>query len=43
MPGMVHLATGWYDPALSSTLADYRALREAGKTVRRLLSRASSM
>jgi putative CocE/NonD family hydrolase len=34
MPGTVHLATGWYDIFLGSTLADYRALRQAGKTVR---------
>jgi putative CocE/NonD family hydrolase len=34
MPAMVHLATGWYDVFLASTLADYRALRQAGKTVR---------
>jgi putative CocE/NonD family hydrolase len=34
MPAMVHLATGWYDIFLASTLADYRALRQAGKTVR---------
>jgi putative CocE/NonD family hydrolase len=33
-PGMVHLATGWYDLFLGSALADYRALRQAGKTVR---------
>jgi uncharacterized protein len=34
MPGMVHLATGWYDFFLASTLADYRAMRQAGKAVR---------
>jgi putative CocE/NonD family hydrolase len=34
LPSVVHLATGWYDVCLASTLADYRALREAGKTVR---------
>jgi uncharacterized protein len=37
MPSMVHLASGWYDLALSSTLAGYRALRQAGKTVRLLI------
>ena len=37
MPGMVHLATGWYDVCLASTLADYRALRQAGKAVRLLV------
>jgi hypothetical protein len=34
MPRMVHLATGWYHLCLASTLADYQALRQAGKTVR---------
>jgi len=34
MPELVHLATGWYDVCLASTLADYQALRQAGKTVR---------
>ena len=34
MPSLVHLASGWYDVCLSSVLADYRALREAGKQVR---------
>jgi uncharacterized protein len=34
MPRLVHLATGWYDLFLASTLADYRALRQAGKIVR---------
>jgi uncharacterized protein len=34
MPPRVHLATGWYDICLASTLADYRALRDAGKHVR---------
>jgi uncharacterized protein len=34
MAGMVHLATGWYDLCLASTLADYQALRQAGKSVR---------
>jgi putative CocE/NonD family hydrolase len=37
MPAMVHLATGWYDVCLASTLADYQALRQAGKTVRLLI------
>jgi hypothetical protein len=34
MPGLVHLASGWYDVCLASTMADYRALRQAGKAVR---------
>jgi putative CocE/NonD family hydrolase len=34
MPGLVHLASGWYDVCLSSVLADHRALRDAGKRVR---------
>jgi putative CocE/NonD family hydrolase len=34
MPSLVHLASGWYDVCLASVLADYRALREAGKQVR---------
>lgn len=37
MPTRVHLATGWYDVCLASTLADYRALREAGKQVRLII------
>ncbi len=37
MPATVHLATGWYDLCLASTLADYRALRQAGKAVRSLI------
>lgn len=34
MPGVVHLATGWYDICLASTLTDFRALRAVGKHVR---------
>jgi uncharacterized protein len=34
MPELVHLASGWYDVCLPSVLADYRALRDAGKRVR---------
>lgn len=34
MPTMVHLATGWYDICLASTLSAYRALRDAGKATR---------
>lgn len=34
MPDAVHLATGWYDVCLASTLADYRALRAVGRSVR---------
>ncbi|MGH3839247.1 MAG: CocE/NonD family hydrolase, partial [Pseudonocardiaceae bacterium] len=34
MPDQAHLATGWHDICLASTLADYAALREAGKTPR---------
>lgn len=34
MPDQVHLASGWYDVCLASTLAGYAALREAGKTPR---------
>ncbi len=34
MPEQVHLATGWYDMCLASTLAGYAALRAAGKTPR---------
>lgn len=34
MPQQVHLATGWYDVCLASTLAGYAALRQAGKTPR---------
>lgn len=34
MPDRVHLASGWYDICLPSVLADYAALRAAGKTVR---------
>ncbi|PWW59603.1 CocE/NonD family hydrolase [Actinokineospora spheciospongiae] len=34
MPDLVHLATGWHDFCLSSTLADHAALRAAGKRVR---------
>jgi putative CocE/NonD family hydrolase len=34
MPSSVHLASGWYDVCLPSVLADYRALRAAGKRVR---------
>jgi putative CocE/NonD family hydrolase len=34
MPPQVHLATGWYDVCLANTLADYAALREAGRAVR---------
>jgi putative CocE/NonD family hydrolase len=34
MPPQVHLATGWYDVCLASTLADYATLREAGRAVR---------
>ncbi len=34
MPSQIHLSTGWYDICLASTLADYTALREAGKTPR---------
>jgi uncharacterized protein len=34
MPELVHLASGWYDVCLPSVLADYRALRDAGKWVR---------
>lgn len=34
MPDQVHLTTGWYDTGLASTLADYAALREAGKAAR---------
>lgn len=34
MAPTVYLATGWYDVCLAGTLADYRALRAAGKTVR---------
>ncbi|MQA83542.1 MAG: CocE/NonD family hydrolase [Streptosporangiales bacterium] len=34
MPSQVHLATGWYDTGLPSTLLDYVALREAGKSAR---------
>lgn len=34
MPGLVHLATGWHDFCLASTLADHAALRAAGKRVR---------
>jgi uncharacterized protein len=33
----VHLATGWYDICLASTLADFRALRQAGRAVRLLI------
>jgi uncharacterized protein len=31
MPMLVHLATGWYDVLLASTVATYRAVRDAGK------------
>lgn len=34
LPDLVHLASGWYDVCLASTLADYREMRRAGKTVR---------
>lgn len=34
LPNLVHLASGWYDVCLASTLADYREMRRAGKTVR---------
>lgn len=34
MPEQVHLASGWYDICLASTLAGYAALRHAGKTPR---------
>jgi putative CocE/NonD family hydrolase len=34
MPEEVHLATGWYDVCLASTLAGYAALRYAGKSPR---------
>jgi len=34
MPPLVHLASGWYDPCLSTTLAAYETLRAAGKRVR---------
>lgn len=34
MPDRVHLASGWYDLCLPSVLADYAALRDAGKSVR---------
>lgn len=34
MPDLVHLATGWHDFCLASTLADHAALRAAGKQVR---------
>ncbi|MGH3913135.1 MAG: CocE/NonD family hydrolase [Pseudonocardiaceae bacterium] len=34
MPEQVHLASGWYDICLASTLAGYAALRQAGKTPR---------
>ncbi len=37
MPAKVHLATGWYDIFLASTLADYEALRKAGRTVRLMI------
>ncbi|MFC5290289.1 CocE/NonD family hydrolase [Actinokineospora guangxiensis] len=37
MPALVHLATGWYDTCLASTLADYAALRAAGKRVRLII------
>jgi putative CocE/NonD family hydrolase len=36
-PARVHLATGWYDICLGSTLADFRALRQAGRAVRLLI------
>ena len=29
MPGLVHLATGWYDVCLAATLADYREIGRA--------------
>ncbi len=34
LPEQVHFTTGWYDTGLPSTLVDYVAAREAGKTVR---------
>jgi uncharacterized protein len=34
MPSLLHLATGWYDISLASTLATYRAVRQAGKQAR---------
>lgn len=34
MPDEVHLASGWHDVCLASTLADFAALRDAGKSVR---------
>jgi uncharacterized protein len=37
MPGRVHLASGWYDICLASVLADYAALRAAGKAVRLII------
>lgn len=37
MPPQVHLATGWYDVCLASTLADYAALRRVGRTVRLII------
>jgi uncharacterized protein len=37
MPPRVHLATGWYDICLASTLADYHALCDAGKQVRLII------
>jgi putative CocE/NonD family hydrolase len=37
MPEQVHLATGWYDTGLPSTLLDYAALRAAGRSVRLLI------
>lgn len=34
LPDLVHLASGWYDVCLATTLADYREMCRAGKTVR---------
>jgi putative CocE/NonD family hydrolase len=36
-PARVHLATGWYDICLASTLAEFEALRQAGRSVRLLV------
>jgi len=42
MAERVHLASGWYDVCLSSVLADYAALRAAGKTVRLIHGRGTT-
>lgn len=34
LPDQVHFTTGWYDTGLPSTLLDYAAARDAGKTTR---------